>query len=267
MEVQKYRLKKLLEYVYKQYHKRENAIHDPVHWVYNYEKIEDMEIVGFISALLAFGNAKAFNKKIEYILKLWRRPSEDIMNTTDREIKTYLSGFRHRFVDGEVVAKLLVGVRNFIKEYGSIGNGMRLHWEKIIKRDLRNLLVEFSKDIRGKADDKLNFIIPDPEKKGSCKRLLLYIRWMVRKDEIDLGCWDFISRKDLVIPLDTHIHQWALTLGLTSSKIANYGTALEITEGFKEISPSDPLKYDFSLCMAGMLGEKEKMLKKFGFQI
>lgn len=260
-------VKRLLEYVYIKYHKRENTHRDPIQWLYKYGITEDVELVGIISALLAFGNAKAFNGKIGYILGLWESPSAEIIHTSDRELKQYLRGFKHRFVDGELVATLLLGVKRFILEYGSIGKGIKFLREKMNKKDIRILLLSFTKEIRKKSRNKLHFILPDPEKKGSCKRLLLYLRWMVRRDEIDLGCWDFIMPTELVVPLDTHIHQWALALGLTSSKVANYNTALEITDRLREFSPSDPLKYDFSLCIAGMLGERDKILKKFGVSI
>ncbi len=252
-----------IDYVYSTYHKKEYTIHDPIHWIYNYNKVEDQEIVGLVSSLLAFGNAKAFNKKIEKILRLWDSPFEEILNNTEKDFYRYLKNFKHRFVSGEVIAQLLLAVQRFIKEYGSIGKGVKQHWKSCATRDIHHLLIKFTEDLKIKAGANLTFLVPDPNKKGSCKRLLLYLRWMVRRDEIDLGCWDFISPSDLIIPLDTHIHQWAMKLGFTSSKVANYNTSKEITKRFSEISPNDPLKYDFSLCVSGMLGKRESILKMF----
>ncbi len=259
-------IKQLLEYTYIHYHKREYTIHDPIHWIYNYQKVEDKEVVGLLSSSLAFGNAKAFNKKIEYLLKLWNSPFDAILHTSEKDLHRDLKNFKHRFVDGEVLAKLLSSLKKFIKEYGTIGNGIKQLWENCHTKDIHELLIMFTEELKKKAGNNLTFLIPDPHKKGTCKRLLLYLRWMVRKDEIDIGCWNFILPTDLIIPLDTHIHQWAMKLNFTSSKIANLKTSREITNRLREFSPNDPLKYDFSLCVAGMLGKRDSIMKKFGLE-
>ncbi|MRR38115.1 DUF2400 family protein, partial [bacterium] len=97
-------------------------------------------------------------------------------------------------------------------------------------------------------------LIPDPGRKSACKRLHLYLRWMVRSDEIDPGVWTGISPDSLVVPLDTHMFRISGALGLTSRSQADEKAAREITAGFRKICPGDPVRYDFSLTRLGILG-------------
>jgi uncharacterized protein (TIGR02757 family) len=97
-----------------------------------------------------------------------------------------------------------------------------------------------------------DFLIPTPDRGSACKRLNLFLRWMVRRDDVDPGGWDGVPPSKLVVPLDIHMHRIALTLGLTERKQADLRTAIEITEAFRKLSPSDPVRYDFVLTRFGI---------------
>ena len=94
--------------------------------------------------------------------------------------------------------------------------------------------------------------MPDPSKGSACKRLALYLRWMVRNDEVDPGGWKMVDPSALLIPLDTHMFNICTTLGLCSRKAADGRSAIEITEAFKKVCPEDPVRYDFALTRFGI---------------
>ena len=96
-------------------------------------------------------------------------------------------------------------------------------------------------------------MLPNVSKGSVCKKLNLMFRWMVRKDGIDLGLWDFIPSSMLIIPTDTHIYQFALKHGITQRKTADIKTAIEITNFFKQFSENDPVKYDFCITRPGII--------------
>ncbi len=249
----------ILEEIYNNYHSPAFTMNDPVHWLYSYHSVEDREIVGLISALFAFGSAPVFNRKIKEILSLWQSPSQELLQWGHDEFITALMAFRYRFVSGETVANFLYGLQRLVKEYSSIGSCFSRYY----KRSSGNLwftFQSFTDELRKFADDPLPFLVPNPDRDSACKRLCLYLRWMVRKDEIDAGCWDFIEPKQLIVPLDTHIYQWAMMLRLIPPRSINAKTAMLITEAFGQICPDDPLRYDFSLCQTGMLGLKDRII-------
>ncbi|MGC8738016.1 MAG: TIGR02757 family protein [Candidatus Hydrogenedens sp.] len=253
------KIRNIFDRVYTRYHHKQFALNDPVHWIYSYPNNEDKEIIGLISALFAFGNAKSFNSKIKKIISLWHSPSKELLNWSYSDFQLSLAGFQHRFVSGGTVANFLYGLRRIREEYGTIGFCMLQHYKQS-SGNLWHTLQSITDELRKLAECPLHFLVPMPNNGGACKRLWLYLRWMVRRDEIDVGCWDFIRPSQLIIPLDTHIYQWAISLRLISPRSLNAKTAMLLTEIFRQICPEDPLRYDFSLCQAGMLGMRDKIL-------
>ncbi len=104
---------------------------------------------------------------------------------------------------------------------------------------------------------RFGHLVPSPEKGSACKRLLLYLKWMIRKDDVDPGGWNLDPSK-LVVPLDTHMYYITSKLGFTNRKSADLKTALEVTDVFKKISPNDPTKYDFALTRLGIKNELDR---------
>jgi uncharacterized protein (TIGR02757 family) len=99
----------------------------------------------------------------------------------------------------------------------------------------------------------VHYLVPSSLRQSPCKRLFLYFRWMVRDDNIDVGLWNFIDPRELVIPLDTHVFRTSTELGLTSRRTPSLGTAMEITNNLREYSANDPVKYDWGLSHAGII--------------
>ena len=232
---------------------------DPVHFVHRYERREDREIVALIAASLAFGNVKALCAKIEEVLERLGPRIAAIANHED-EVHSRLNGFRHRLYGGGDVACLIVGARRMQLAYGSLGASLRQ--ELVRERPLREALRTWVLELRqrggfpafgARESAGADHLLPDPAKGSATKRLMLFMRWMVRPaDGIDLGLWD-ISPSLLVIPLDTHIHKLSRNIGLTLRKAADYRAAEEITAALARLDPDDPTKYDFSLCHLGMV--------------
>jgi uncharacterized protein (TIGR02757 family) len=105
------------------------------------------------------------------------------------------------------------------------------------------------------APSNFKFLLPLPSRGSACKRLNLFLRWMVRPDDgIDFGIWKKISPSQLIIPLDTHVARIARRIGLTRRTSADWKTALEVTHALRQLDSADPVKYDFAICKLGMLG-------------
>ena len=239
---------------------RRNLVHpDPLSFVHRYNGAGDREVAGFIASCLAYGRVMQIHRSVERILeRMGKSPLEYLMASTDAELEEMFGEFVHRFTTGSEIIGTLKGVRGVIEKYGSIEDCMREGM--IVKRTagqsgntpllsgLCNLAGEINRPLGG----GYNSLVPCPEKGSALKRLNLYLRWMIRKDEVDLGIWESISPVELIVPMDVHMFRISRLLGLTRRKQADMKTAREVTEGFRLISPDDPVKYDFALASLGI---------------
>jgi uncharacterized protein (TIGR02757 family) len=173
-----------------------------------------------------------------------------------------LKGLYYRFQkDGDIIL-LFESMRKIYEDFGSMGAMLMTYYQG----DIRAALLKARRHIFH-SSDALTFFFPKPSPANPLKRWNLYLRWMVRKDAIDRGLWDFIDRSDLVIPLDTHLFKIGRCLGWTEHNSPSYSAALDITDALKKLSPDDPLKYDFFLCHkigigAGCTGKKTSQCEK-----
>jgi uncharacterized protein (TIGR02757 family) len=244
--------KKSLDNLYKNYNKRVLVNPDPLIFLYSYEVPKDREIVALISASLAYGRVSQILKSIDIVLKkLGESPSEYLKYTKEADIKKNLKGFRHRFTSDEEISKFLIGIKRTIIKHESLQN---LFYKNINNDDenVLNSLSKFVTEIKEQGDLKKSSLLSDPQKGSACKRLNLFLRWMIRTDEVDPGGWTMISPKKLIIPLDTHMYQFAKIYKITNRKNADIKTAIQITNFFKKICPNDPVKYDFSITRFGI---------------
>jgi uncharacterized protein (TIGR02757 family) len=154
-----------------------------------------------------------------------------------------LDGLYYRFQKGDEIRRLFAALRRILIGYGSVEGFFRARYEG----DTREAIWRLRQEIVGDDRDLL-FFFPKGLPANPLKRWNLYLRWMVRKDEIDQGLWTFMDKKDLVIPLDTHLFKIGRCLGWTDRKSPSWHAAQDITGALRKISPEDPLKYDFLLC-------------------
>ena len=249
-------LKKLLDELHKKYNHRKFVHPDPLEFLYYYDDPLDREIVGLIAASLAYGNVWQILKSVASVLeRLGPLPRAFILERSDKQFKKNFADFKHRFTTGDDVVNLLVGAKRAIKKRGSLHNSF-LSYFSDEDENVLPALCGFVDEITSGFSFTHTGFISSPDAKSACKRLNLFLRWMVRRDEVDPGGWNDIPRSKLVVPLDTHMHKIAIMLGLTRRKQADIKTALEITDAFKKIEPDDPVKYDFVLTRFGIRNDE-----------
>jgi uncharacterized protein (TIGR02757 family) len=251
-------LKPRLDSLYRKYNRRIFVHPDPLELVYRYDSPGDQEIAGLIAACLAYGRVTQILASAGRVLQAvgedaHRSPRSFLERATARELRVLFRGFRHRFTPGAEVAALLAGVKRAIAEHGSL--------EALFTAGLGDadetvlpglaLFVDRLRRFAGGAG-ACPSLLSSPADGSACKRLNLYLRWMVRRDAVDPGPWRAVSRAKLVVPLDTHLYRIARGLGLTARKQADLKTVMEITRGFALFSPRDPVRYDFSLTRLGI---------------
>ena len=250
MNMDKTRLKSFLEGMYYVYARRELIYPDPLYFLYNYDDLRDREVVGLITSSLAYGRVAQIMKSSEKVLAcLGARPSEFLMKHEDEDIVP--SSFKHRFTTSADMNNYLHNISGVLKEYGNIETFIG-ECLKSSAGELLSALDKFAGRLsRNKAEGSFS-LITAPKDGSACKRLFMYLRWLVRKDDVDPGGWSVIKPSELVVPLDTHMYHISLKLGLTSRKLPNLLTAQQITRNFLPYAPLDPVKFDFSLSRLGI---------------
>ena len=244
--------REIFEKIYGEYNKRIYVSPDPLQFLYEYEESADREVVGLIASGLAYGRVAQILKSVRRVLDaLGPHPAEYLKENGVKCHEEKLRGFVHRFTDCGEMCAFLAASGEVLRRYGPI--------EKLFvsgfNGEILPAMENFSETFNSCAGRENMFLLPRPSKGSACKRLALYLRWMVRCDDVDPGGWRGISPASLLIPLDTHMFNISTTLGLCSSKSANGRAAAEITEKFKDISPDDPVKYDFALTRYGIREE------------
>lgn len=239
-----------LNKLYKKYNRREFIHPDPLEYLYKYESSQDKEVVAVIASALAYGRVAQILKSIGSALRrIDPSPYKFIKKSSEKTIKEKFRGFKHRFAEGNDMAFLLIGLKKVLKKYSSLNECFLAGYKKT-DPTIIPALEKFVDNITAGAS--ASHLLPHPSRGSACKRLNLFLRWMVRKDDVDPGVWIGVPRSKLIIPLDTHMHKISVLLGFTKRKQGNLITALEITRKFAEISPDDPVKYDFVLTRLGI---------------
>ncbi len=261
MDIQDLReARKLLEEIYARYNRRELIHPDPLEFLWRYEKAVDREIVGLLASSLAYGRVAAILGSVERILgELGPSPSGTLKELSGEDLFRMFPGFKHRFSTSREVTGMLYAASRLQEEWGSLG--------ELFHRRLResygslaaaldsfvNMLLEMSGMERSS-------LLPRPARGSACKRLNLYLRWMVRRDEVDPGSWRHVDPSLLMVPLDVHMHEIGRAMGMTGRKSADWTTAEEVTAWFRMVNPEDPVKYDFALTRMGILDRGDDSL-------
>jgi len=230
---------------------------DPVGIVHRYARADDRELVALVAACVAFGNVTTIRAKLEDLLsRVGPRPA--LAAEDGRRLRARLRGWKHRVFVGDDVARLLAGARAVQRAHGSLGALFEANLRT--EESFREALGAWCDAIRSTGGLRRDgprrgpgHLLPDPRGPSGSKRLLLFLRWMVRPaDGVDLGMWN-VDPALLLVPVDVHIHKLARNLGLTRRGGTSWRTTEEITKRLARFDPADPTKYDFSLCHMGML--------------
>lgn len=244
--------REFLDGLYHKYNRREFVHPDPLEFLYNYPDLKDREIVGLVASSLAYGRVAQILKSVSIVLKkMGSSPYAYIMKKPPREIENDFRDFKHRFTTGGDKSSLLIGAKKVIEQHGSLYSCFKAG-VSATDETLMPALSRFVAAIAKGANVNVLNVLPPPEKGSACKRLNLYLRWMIRSDEVDPGGWDEIPKEKLIVPLDTHMFRIGHSFGWTKRAQANLKTAIEITNGFKRLNLADPVKYDFTLTRFGI---------------
>ena len=247
-----------LERFYTTYNHRRFVHPDPLEFLYDYDDPLDREIVGLVASSLAYGRVGQILKSVSSVLSLMPSPRLYLKKATRSSLSKAFFSFKHRFTTGDELSSLLWGIKGVIEKRGSLRKCFEegLGGEDETLLPALHLFVSVVK--REGGIGSYNSLLPSPCKGSACKRLNLFLRWMVRRDRVDPGDWRGVPPEKLFVPLDTHMHRLGLALGLTGRRQADLRTALEITDRFRKISPADPVRFDFALTRLGMKGIEVK---------
>ncbi len=251
-------LKQKLEYHYNVFDKRKLEP-DPLQFLHIFKDERDIEIVGLIASIFAYGNVKQIENTIKKLLVIFDyKPYSFVKNFSLKTEAAKFKGIKHRFYTEDDIIKLFIVLNKEIKKYKSIRNIFLTGYNPLDK-DVKNGITNFSNHFLNSfhqyfdsVSNGIKFMFPLPEKNSACKRMNLFLRWMVRKDELDFGLWNEIPTNKLIIPVDTHIARICKSLRLTNKKNVSWQMAEEITKNLKRFDPEDPVKYDFAICHIGI---------------
>ena len=237
---------------------------DPVHIVRRFTSPEDREIVGFCAAGLAFGRVASVLQSIESLLAVMGpHPARFVRDFDPARERDRLAPLVHRWIRGRDLMALLLVLQRMLRESGSIeafflagddpgqphvGTALDSFSTRALATDLREAYGRRVPKQRG-----VTYFFPRPSSGSACKRLNLFLRWMVRRDEIDLGVWTRLSPARLIVPLDTHVIRLGRCLQLTRYTSPGWKMASEITASLRNVDALDPVRYDFALCHVGMM--------------
>ena len=240
-----------LERLRRRYNRREFVHPDPIEFLHACDDPLDREVAGLIASCLAFGRVVQILRSVRLVLDRMRpSPRRYVLGRSERGMQRDFAGFRHRFASDADLLRLLVGMRRLLETHRSLEAAFSAG---MTRRDatVRRAMEPFAASLCPAADP----LIPRPSAGSACKRLNLFLRWMVRRDEVDPGGWTRVSPRQLIVPLDTHMQRIATELGFTRRRTPDMAMALEITAAFRFFAPDDPVRYDFALTRFGIRSE------------
>ena len=270
-----------LENLTKRYHRTEYLKSDPLEYVHHYPHPHDQEVVALLGALLAYGSVGQARKSIDDLLHRMKvvddSPKRFVRHLQDTGFVTkaedLFSSFVHRFNSGHDMIILLRLLSDSWERFGSLG-GHFLSFLEPSDENISRALDLFIADLKGQAlaqfgvlpEDSFNYLLTAPKDGSACKRWCMLLRWMGRKDRLDLGLWmkgsplskSFppgrgLSSRQLVFPMDTHTSRLTRYMGLTQRKTTGWKAALDVTRSLSQIDPVDPTRFDFSIARLGIL--------------
>jgi len=227
---------------------------DPLQLVLRYTAPCDQEIAGLLAGAFAYGRADIVVRNVARVLdRMVPSPYEYLVNFDPAEGKRRFAGFAHRFHKTPELVALLTCIAAAIHSHGSLGELFRACYRDA-DDDIGPSLTRFVDAlIANRRTKALDYLLTSPANHSACKRMNLFLRWMVRRTPPDLGLWDFVDPAKLVMPVDTHIHRIATFLGLNNRKSPDWKAARALTDRLATFDRTDPVRYDFAICRLGIL--------------
>ena len=248
-------LKEFLDQKVHEYNQPGFIEHDPIMVPHGYRQKQDIEIAGFLAAVFAWGQRKTIiNKSREFLALMGNEPYRFVLSYQENDLKPF-QDFKHRTFNGTDALYFLHFFHWFYERHNSLEEAF-IAGLKDEDDTIENGLVYFFELFFSLPDHPKRTYkhIPTPQRKSACKRICMFLRWMVRNDErgVDFGIWSKIKSSQLICPCDLHVDRVARKLKLISRKQTDWQTAVELTESLKQFDPEDPVKYDFALFGLGV---------------
>ena len=240
-----------LDELYEEWNRPEYISPDPLETLGIYEKTPDREVAALSAAAMAYGRVNALLPPLRRVLAaMGRSPSDYVRERSEARMVGDLEGIVHRFARPVHLAALLSGMGAAIGRHGSLEaaflEGYGIHG------DVVGGLKSLEAAVRAGAVGDPGHLLTDPARGSACKRLFLFLRWMVRHDAVDPGGWDAVDPALLLMPLDTWTYRIAIRAGWTVRRSADLKTVKEVGAALSALNPEDPVKYDFALSRFGI---------------
>ncbi|MBN7815952.1 TIGR02757 family protein [Algoriphagus pacificus] len=248
-------LKDFLDEKVNQYNQPGFIPNDPISIPHRFSKKEDIEITGFFASILAWGQRKTIiNKCLELFQMMDNAPYDFLINHQEADLKPFLD-FKHRTFNDIDTLYFIHFLGWFYKNHSSLEEAFLLGWNHN-ENAMESMLKSFHDFFFHLPDSpsRTRKHIATPARKAACKRINMYLRWMVRQDDkgVDFGIWKKIKPSQLICPCDLHVDRVGRKLGLITRKQTDWLTAIELTDRLREFDPIDPVKYDFALFGLGI---------------
>lgn len=244
--------KEQLDELFSRYNNHDFIEKDPISIPHQFSTRGDIEISAFLVSLIAWGNRKMIirsgNRMIE---RMDSKPDEFIRGASSSDIKRAAEGFVHRTFSSEDFSMVLQNLQKLYKNYGSLGDYFQDSYAK--SQSIKTVLSAFRSNFLCGGDSRH---ISSIEKGSACKRLCMFLRWMVRHDAVDFGLWKGIPTSALYIPLDVHSSRQGRELGLLNRKSNDWKAVEELTASLRSFDANDPVRYDFALFGLGVSEDK-----------
>ncbi len=255
-------LRDMLDRVYERYNRREFIGSDPLQFVYQYADRRDREIVAFLSSALAYGRVQQIERSLTQLFDRMDGSPYEFMTHFDDRRTGQAAELQASFHERATISPICSSCSGAsLDDCGSLEafflRGYREEHANVLPAlsAFCDALAGLYTDLHGQARTPtgLGYLLASPSRGSACKRLNLFLRWMVREDEVDVGLWKSVDKAKLIVPVDVHMGRLCRILGFHDSKAATLATAVKITEAFARIEPADPAKYDFALSRIGIL--------------
>lgn len=254
-------IEKFLNQKVKQYNKVSFISKDPVCIPHQFTQLQDIEIAAFFAAIFAWGNRTTIiNKSKELLARMDNAPYQFCTQHQAADLKK-LTGFVHRtFNDTDLLYTISFFKRHFEKQTSLESAFFEIQENKVLKnkkiKTVEKALTQFHHYFFDTEfiSHRTRKHIATPERGSTCKRLNMFLRWMIRKDNqgVDFGCWNSIKPSELICPIDVHVARVARNLGIVHRKQTDWLTAIELTDYLRTLDKKDPVKYDFALFSLGV---------------
>jgi uncharacterized protein (TIGR02757 family) len=249
-------LKAQLDELVEHYNQPSFIEQDPICIPHQFSRKQDIEIMGFWAAMLAWGQRKTIiNKSKELVELMDGAPYDFILNHEEKDRARFMA-FKHRTFQPTDTLYFLAFFQYYYRQHDSLEEAFARHLPTDAP-DVGPALVGFHEDFFDLpfAPQRTRKHVATPKRRSTCKRLNMFLRWMVRQDDngVDFGLWQHIHPRQLLMPLDVHVERVARRLGLLQRKQVDWQAVLELTEQVRRFDPEDPVKYDFALFGMGVL--------------